>query len=146
MNLGAETRWLLLLVPPFLFPINHSGNKESVTSAATSRLSISTHPGSTPRATSSFNNSYAALAQPPSPSPLIPSSDSALTHLPSLHPGRLDAGLLLVGLTGRGLCSSRALMGRINWVSFQLNVAECLNELWIHRKTHTLQKTGNFHL
>lgn len=80
------------------------------------------------------------------PPPLIPSSDSALTHLPSLHPGRLDAGLLLVGLTGRGLCSSRALMGRINWVSFQLNVADCLNELWIQRKTHTLQKTGNFHL
>lgn len=33
------------------------------------RLSNSTHPGFTPRATSSFYNSYAGLAQPPLPPP-----------------------------------------------------------------------------
>lgn len=109
---------------PFLFPINHSGNKESANGATYSvptddfpRMPLSsTHPDPPippPRRSSLYNFCQVSFNAPP----LIP-SDSVVTHPLSLHLGSLDTGLPHVGLPGRGPGSSRTFMEGINRVSF----------------------------
>lgn len=147
MNLGAETRWLLLSFRRFSSRSTTRATRKVLSvllNPAQQMISRICHSPSQPVQTPHLPREQrslqflSGLIQCP-PSPLIPSSDSAVTPPLSLHLGSLDKGLPHVGLTGRGLCSSHTLMQRINRVSFQLNMADCFNELQTHCKTHTLQ-------